>query len=110
MALDGEDAFAMHWYSPPEQPSAEDPDPFNTLGIAFMEIFGLPHSYVRSSARSMIDSLLLEKDQELSIQESDLAMVIECDYNRINQVFVNLLVDLSYAFIDPRIRLKEGDK
>jgi phytoene dehydrogenase-like protein len=56
-AHDGEDVFAMYWYNPPEQPSAEDPDPFNTLGIAFMEIFGLPHSYVRSSARSMIDSL-----------------------------------------------------
>jgi phytoene dehydrogenase-like protein len=56
-AIDGENLFAAYWYSPPEQPSAEDPDPFNTLGIAFMEIFGLPHSYTRSSARSVIDSL-----------------------------------------------------
>lgn len=56
-AVDGEDAFAMYWYNPPEQPSPDDPDPFNTLGIAFMEIFGLPHSYARSSARSIIDNL-----------------------------------------------------
>lgn len=56
-ALDGEDAFAMYWYSPPEQPSAEDPDPYNTLGIFFMEIFGLPHSYARSSPKSLIDNL-----------------------------------------------------
>lgn len=56
-ALDGEDVFAMYWYNPPEQPRAEDPDPFNTFGIALMETFGLPHSYARSSARSIIDNL-----------------------------------------------------
>ena len=56
-ALDGEDVFAMHWYSPPEQPSTENPDPYETLGIAFMEIFGLPHSYASASAKSLIDNL-----------------------------------------------------
>ena len=56
-ALDAEDVFAMYWYNPPDQPDEEDADPFNTMCIAFMEIFGLPHSYARSSAKSIIDNL-----------------------------------------------------
>jgi phytoene dehydrogenase-like protein len=56
-ALDSEDAFCDFWYNPPEQPSEEDPDPANTLGIAFMEIFGLPRHYAKGSSRSLIDSL-----------------------------------------------------
>ncbi len=56
-ALDGEDAFADWWYNPPEQPSDEDPDPTNTLGIAFMEIMGLPHHYAKGSPKTLVDSL-----------------------------------------------------
>jgi phytoene dehydrogenase-like protein len=56
-ALDAEDAFCDFWYNPPEQPSEEDPDPANTLGIAFMEILGLPRHYSKGSSKSLIDSL-----------------------------------------------------
>ena len=56
-ALDGEDAFADWWYNPPDQPDEDDPDPMNTLGIAFMQIMGLPLHYAKGSARTLIDSL-----------------------------------------------------
>ncbi len=56
-ALDGEDAFVQWWYSPPDQPSEEDPDPSNTMAMALLEIMGLPAHYAKGSSRSLIDSL-----------------------------------------------------
>ena len=56
-AIDGEDAFADWNYNPPIQPDDEDPDPWNTMGLAFMEIMQLPHHYALGSPRDLIDSL-----------------------------------------------------
>ncbi len=57
MAVDGEAAFCDYNYNPPIQPDDEDPDPFNTMNSAFMQIMDLPEHYVYGSSRSLIDSL-----------------------------------------------------
>lgn len=56
-ALDGEEAFCQFYYNPPVFPDEEDPDPMNTMGIAFMEILGLPTHYAKGSPKNLIDSL-----------------------------------------------------
>ena len=46
---------------------------------------------ILDNSRSIIDGLLLEKDLVLTVQEADFDMTLECDANRIGQVFLNLL-------------------
>ena len=46
---------------------------------------------ILDNSRSIIDGLLLEKDLVLTVPEADFDMTLECDANRIGQVFLNLL-------------------
>jgi len=44
-----------------------------------------------------------QKGVSLSASISDRRAELECDPRELESVFVNLLVDVSYAFLDPRI-------
>jgi phytoene dehydrogenase-like protein len=56
-ALELEGIFAQWLYSPPVQPTEEDPDPGTTRGLAFMDAMGIPRHYAKGSPRSLIDHL-----------------------------------------------------
>lgn len=44
-------------YNPPQMPSERDPDPWNTLSNAFMDLFGLPRHLAKGTARDVIEYL-----------------------------------------------------
>jgi len=49
--------FAQFFYSPPQMPSEEDPDPLNSAGMALMDLFGLPRDLAKGSGKTLVDYL-----------------------------------------------------
>jgi len=56
-ALELEPECARWVYSPPEQPTEQDPDPGMTQALLFMDAMGLPRHYGKGSSRSLVDHL-----------------------------------------------------
>jgi phytoene dehydrogenase-like protein len=57
-----EHMFYEWWFNPPPMPSAEDPDPYNTLNNTLMDLFGMSRHFAKGTTKDVIDYLFESRE------------------------------------------------